>query len=128
MTEERDTVRLDKWLWHARFFKSRSISAGVISAGHVRVNGAPSPKPARAVGQGDVLTFSQERQVRVVKIIACGTRRGPAPEAQALYEDMSPPVEKTPANPRFDGGGRPTGKDRRDLMAAKGRGDPFALE
>ncbi|UTH43522.1 RNA-binding S4 domain-containing protein [Loktanella salsilacus] len=128
MTEERDTVRLDKWLWHARFFKSRSISAGVISAGHVRVNGAPAPKPARAVGQGDVLTFSQERQVRVVKIIACGTRRGPAPEAQALYEDMSPSVEKTPANPRFDGGGRPTGKDRRDLMAAKGRGDPFALE
>jgi ribosome-associated heat shock protein Hsp15 len=128
LTEERDTVRLDKWLWHARFFKSRSISAGVISAGHVRVNGAPAPKPARAVGQGDVLTFSQERQVRVVKIIACGTRRGPAPEAQALYADMSPPVEKTPANPRFDGGGRPTGKDRRDLMAAKGRGDPFALE
>ncbi|WP_394155229.1 RNA-binding S4 domain-containing protein [Loktanella salsilacus] len=128
MSEARDTVRLDKWLWHTRFFKSRSISAGVVSAGHVRVNGQPVPKPARAVGQGDVLTFAQERQVRVVKILACGTRRGPAPEAQALYEDLSPPVEATPANPRFDGGGRPTGKDRRDLMAAKSRGDPFALE
>jgi ribosome-associated heat shock protein Hsp15 len=129
LSEERETIRLDKWLWQARFFKSRSISAGAVTGGHVRVNGTPAPKPARAVGQGDVLTFAQERRVRIVRILACGTRRGPATEAQTLYQDMSPPVDDPPpANPRFDGGGRPTGKDRRDLMSAKGRGDPFALE
>ncbi len=128
MIEGRDTIRLDKWLWQARFFKSRSIAAGIVSAGKVRVDGTPMSKPARAVGEGTVLTFSQERQVRVIRILACGTRRGPATEAQALYDDLSPPAPDLPHNPRFDGGGRPTGKDRRDMMAAKGRDDPFALE
>ena len=128
MTDPADTIRLDKWLWQARFFKSRSIAAGVVSAGKVRVDGTPVSKPARAVGPGHVLTFAQERDVRVVRILACGTRRGPAVEARTLYDDLSPVVPPAPDNPRFDGGGRPTGKDRRDMDAAKGRGDPFALE
>ena len=128
MSDARETIRIDKWLWQARFFKSRSIATGVVNAGKVRVDGIPVSKPARAVGPGDVLTFSQERQVRVVRILTCGTRRGPASEAQGLYDDMSPVVEKTADNPRFDGGGRPTGKDRRNLNAARGRDDPFALE
>ena len=72
-----------------------------------------------AVGPGDVLTFPQARRIRVVRILACGSRRGPAPEAQALYEDLSPPKppSKTdvPANPGFDGKGRPSGRDRRKL-------------
>lgn len=128
MTEACDTIRLDKWLWQARFFKSRSIAAGLVSAGRVRVDGIPVSKPARAVGPGQVLTFPQEHDVRVVRIIACGTRRGPAVEAQTLYDDLSPVVARAPSNPRFDGGGRPTGKDRRDMDAAKRRDDPFALE
>jgi ribosome-associated heat shock protein Hsp15 len=84
-------IRLDKWLWQARFFKSRSLSAGAIEAGQVRLNGTRAAKPAQAVGPGDVLTFAQGRQVRVVEILGCGTRRGPAAEAQALYRDLPGP-------------------------------------
>ena len=121
MSETRPTIRLDKWLWQARFFKSRSLAAGVVSGGKVRVDSQPVSKPSRAVGPGDVLTFIQARETRVVRIIACGERRGPAAEAQALYEDLSPapaevPVAATGPNPRFDGGGRPTKKDRRKLV------------
>ncbi|PUB18816.1 RNA-binding S4 domain-containing protein [Yoonia sediminilitoris] len=116
----RQTIRLDKWLWHARFFKSRSLAAGVVSGGKVRVDGTPVSKPARAVGAGDVLTFVQADTARVVKVLACGERRGPAPEAQALYEDLTPatkprPVQARGPNPRYEGGGRPTKKDRRDM-------------
>ncbi len=125
---ESPTIRLDKWLWQARFFKSRSIAAGVVSAGKVRVDGTPVSKPARAVGPGMVLTFTQQQDVRVVRILACGKRRGPAPEAQALYEDMSPEKIKRPANPRFDGKGRPTKKDRRDMASRTGGNGPFGLE
>ena len=117
MSEPRDTIRLDKWLWHARFFKSRSLAAGIVSAGKVRVNGTPASKPSRAVGPDDVLTFTKEQDVRIVKILGCGERRGPAPEAQALYEDMSPEKIVRPRNPRFDGKGRPTKKDRRDMAS-----------
>ncbi len=119
----RDTIRLDKWLWHARFFKSRSLAAGVVSGGKVRVDGTVASKPARAVGPGAVLTFVKEGDTRVVKILQCGVRRGPAPEAQALYEDLTPakPVPKPGAlaqpTPRFEGGGRPTKRDRRQMMA-----------
>ena len=124
----RQTIRLDKWLWHARFFKSRSIAAGVVSAGKVRIGGTPVSKPARAVGAGDVLTFSQADATKVVRILACGERRGPAPEAQKLYEDMSPPVERRPYNPGGDRKGRPTKKERRDMMTHRTGDGSFDLE
>jgi|TARA_R100000789_G_scaffold48539_2_gene49052 ribosome-associated heat shock protein Hsp15 len=110
-------IRLDKWLWHARFFKTRTLSAKEISAGHVRVNGARVTKPAQAVGPGDVLTFAQATRVWVVRIAALGTRRGPAPEAQALYDDLSDPVtqDSVPPAPKYEGKGRPTKRDRRKL-------------
>jgi ribosome-associated heat shock protein Hsp15 len=108
-------LRLDKWLWHARFFKTRSLAAREVSAGHVRVNGDKTDKPARAVAPGDVLTFPQARRVRVVRVEALGERRGPAPEAQALYTDLSPPEEPRSKNPGFEGKGRPTKRDRRSL-------------
>ena len=117
MSDPRDTIRLDKWLWHARFFKSRSLAAGVVASGKVRVNGTPVSKPSRSVGPDDILTFTKEQDVRIVRILACGERRGPAPEAQALYEDISPEKVIRPKNPRFDGKGRPTKKDRRDMTS-----------
>ncbi|MEL6573449.1 MAG: RNA-binding S4 domain-containing protein [Pseudomonadota bacterium] len=131
--QPKETIRLDKWLWQARFFKSRSLAAGVVSAGKVRVDGTPVSKPARAVGPGDTLTFVKERETKVVRIVACGARRGPAPEAQALYEDLTPPspvdaAEKRSRNPGFDRKGRPTKKDRRDVMSQSAKGDPFGLE
>ncbi len=78
-------IRLDKWLWQARFYKSRSLSAEAVATGHLRLNGARVTKPGQAVGPGDVLTFAQGGQVRVISILACGTRRGPVAEAQGLY-------------------------------------------
>lgn len=111
----RPQIRLDKWLWHARFFKTRSLSARVVSAGHVRINGTKSAKPAARVGPGDTLTFAQGDDIRVVRIIAPGARRGPAAEAQALYDDLTP-IKDSPATGRQNRvGKRPTKKDRRDL-------------
>lgn len=119
MPEPADKLRLDKWLWHARFFKTRSLSAKVISGGHMRVNGTRVSKPAFAVTTGDVLTFPQARRIRVVRIVDLGQRRGPAPEAQALYDDLSPPEPEreayVPAAPKYEGKGRPTKRDRRKL-------------
>lgn len=118
----RETIRLDKWLWQARFFKSRGIAAERVVSGKVRINGQPVGKPSRTVGAGDVLTFAQGRWVRVVRVVACGERRGPAPEAQTLYEDLSgPPPPRPEPSPGHDYKGRPTGRDRRRMDAADRR-------
>ncbi|MFW2588309.1 RNA-binding S4 domain-containing protein [Sagittula sp. SSi028] len=112
-------IRIDKWLWHARFFKTRSLAAKVVSGGSCRVNGLSIAKPAYGLGAGDVVTFPQGCDVRVIKMLAPGDRRGPAPEAQALYEDLSPPQprDKTDVPPiaRLEGNARPTKRDRRKL-------------
>lgn len=112
-----DRLRVDKWLWYARFFKTRSLASAQVRAGHVRVNGEKLYKPAGTVGPGDVLTFTKDLHIRVIRIEALAERRGPAPEAQALYTDLDPPKPRDPAdkNPSFEGKGRPTGKDRRKL-------------
>jgi len=115
------TLRLDKWHWFARFFKTRSLAAKVISEGHVRVNGERTTKPARGIGVGDVLTFVQGRDVRVVRVLETGTRRGPASEAQQLYEDLTPRSDM-PANHRA--GARPTKRVRRHLDAIRALNDP----
>ena len=112
-------IRLDKWLWHARFFKTRSLATKLVASGHVRVNSQRVSKASAAVGPGDVLTFPKERDIRVIRILAVGERRGPAPEAQALYDDLDPPKPRDwlaeTQNPRYEGKGRPTKKDRRKL-------------
>ena len=135
MTDASDAVsgggpaaRLDKWLWHARFFKSRSIAASICVDGRVRVNGTRAVKAHAPVRPGDVLTFPAGARIRVVRIVALGTRRGPAVEARLLYEDLDP----TPAqNPRPDvttvqvagrepGAGRPTKAERRAIDRLRG--------
>lgn len=115
MTTPTPKLRLDKWLWQARFFKTRGLAAKQVSGGHVRVNGNRALKPAQAVGPGDVLTFAQGRQIRVVRIAALGERRGPAPEAQMLYTDLTEEQDAPLPNPRYEGKGRPEKKDRRAL-------------
>lgn len=121
MAEGAPKTRIDKWLWHARFFKTRSLAAKQVAAGHVRLNGAKVLKPAQNVGAGDVLTFAQGRLIRVVRIEALAERRGPAPEAQALYFDLTEKQEKIPANPKFEGKGRPDKKARRVLDLTRRR-------
>ena len=107
-------MRADKWLWHARFFKSRALAARAISGGHFRVDGQKVLKPAHGLRPGVTLTFLQARRVRVVRVTALSTRRGPAPEAQALYDDLTPAAPSSPRAPGHDGAGRPSGKDRRN--------------
>jgi ribosome-associated heat shock protein Hsp15 len=116
-------IRVDKWLWYARFFKSRSLAAKVVQSRKLRINSVIVTKPSTSVKPEDVLTFAQSRNIRVIRILGLGTRRGPAPEAQALYEDLAPP-EKTaaqadpasaPVAKRDSGAGRPTKADRRAL-------------
>lgn len=106
-------MRIDKWLWHARFFKTRTLAASVVSAGHVRINSVKAAKPAQGVAAGDVLTFAQGDHVRVVRVLAHGVRRGPAPEAQTLYEDLTPARDDVPDGLQAQDGGRPTKRERR---------------
>lgn len=129
-------LRLDKWLWHARFCKSRSLASKLCVGGQIRLaqaapaNGAAAPevrpgtpslvaKASQAVRPGDVLTFPLGGQVRVIRILALGLRRGPAPEARTLYQDLTPPQPRLrqEAGPgvRAAGSGRPTKRDRRAL-------------
>ncbi len=115
MTPPSEKIRIDKWLWQARFFKTRSLSSKLVSGGHLRLNGAKISKPAQNVTIGDVLTFPQGNIIRTVRIEALGTRRGPAPEAQGLYFDLTEKQDPVPRNPRYEGKGRPDKKERRAL-------------
>ncbi|GHG86937.1 hypothetical protein GCM10010961_14940 [Pseudodonghicola xiamenensis] len=108
-------LRLDKWLVHARFCKTRSVAAALVTAGHVRVNGARAEKPSHAVAPGDVLTLVQPRVVRVIRVEALGLRRGPATEARTLYTELQETREESPPNPAYEGKGRPSKRDRRAL-------------
>lgn len=83
-------LRLDRWLHHARLFKTRTLAADAIGAGGVRLNGQPGLKPAQVVRHGDMVTVSAHGRVRVLRVLALGERRGPAPEAAALYEEIGP--------------------------------------
>lgn len=85
-------LRLDKWLWQARFCKSRAVAAALIAEGHIRVNGTPVSRPGRDISAGDVLTLPLGNRIRVVKILALGQRRGPSNEATALYLDLQAPA------------------------------------
>jgi ribosome-associated heat shock protein Hsp15 len=117
-----DTIRLDKWLWYSRLFKSRSLAAKHCQGGKIRINRQVTRKASAPVHVGDVLTFPQRDRIRVIEILELGTRRGPAAEARLLYNDLSPePPAKAggapgPAGPvRERGTGRPTKADRRAL-------------
>jgi ribosome-associated heat shock protein Hsp15 len=85
-------IRLDKWLWHARFFRSRSAASRAVAATPFRIDGRPTDKPHALVTPGMVLTFALGKQVRVVRVVAAGTRRGPASEARTLYEEIDGPA------------------------------------
>jgi ribosome-associated heat shock protein Hsp15 len=125
-------VRLDKWLWFARFFKTRGLATKLISTGKLRINGEITSKPHRQAQIGQILTFAQGTHIRVVRIDEIGKRRGPAAEAELLYTDIDPPEarkvdkEARHQNSRFEnrltGSGRPTKKDRRQTIRLK---DPF---
>jgi ribosome-associated heat shock protein Hsp15 len=96
-----DKQRLDKWLFYARFFKTRALATAQISKGRVRLNGQRQSKPGHAIGPGDTLAFPMGEQKREIRVLATGTRRGPASEAQTLYLDLDEPEPNAaiPASP-----------------------------
>lgn len=118
------SVRLDRWLWAARFYKSRGLAQEACTGGKVDVNGQAA-KPSRGVHPGDRVRITQGEWRRELVVKALSERRGPAAEAQALYEDHSPPPPPRPrrAPPpvvRPAGLGRPTKRDRRLLDRVRG--------
>ncbi|RED11097.1 RNA-binding S4 domain-containing protein [Pontivivens insulae] len=117
MTEVAPSLRVDKWLWHARFFKTRTLAAKTVQVSGCRINGQRVSKPSSAVRVGDTLTFAKDRHIRLIRVEALGERRGPAPEAQALYTDLDPPVSEPRRIEAERVGGRPTKKDSRALDA-----------
>ncbi len=124
MAEEAAAVagrqRLDRWLFFARVVKSRSLAAKLVQAGRVRVNREKVDQPSHQVKPGDGLVISLERKILVYRVLAPGTRRGPAEEARTLYEDLTPPPPPKEEGigdvPQRDPGqGRPTKKERRQI-------------
>ena len=119
---DNESVRLDKWLWAARFFKTRSLATAAAQGGKVQIGGDRA-KPARAVRIGDELQIRRDPYEWVVTVQGLSTRRGPAKEAARLYEETRESVRnrdaararmRTEAAPFRERGGRPTKKDRRD--------------
>jgi ribosome-associated heat shock protein Hsp15 len=113
-----EALRIDKWLWFARFCKTRTLAAELCAGGRVRVNRRVVEKASAQVRVGDVLTFPMGRHVRVIRVLAMALQRGPFEDARLLYEDLAPPGSEASAplpeaaeRPR--GAGRPSKRERR---------------
>ena len=91
-------LRIDKWLWHARLAKTRTLAQRLVSGGHVRLNRVPVRQASQTVRPGDVLTVAAFGRVRVLRVVALGARRGPAEEARTLFEDLTPPEARPSAS------------------------------
>ncbi|EHN10505.1 Ribosome-associated heat shock protein [Patulibacter medicamentivorans] len=129
MADPADPVRADRWLWAARFFKTRALAVEAIGAGHVQRDGKPL-KPSRLVGPGDELTITVGQQRFRVVVRATAQRRGPASEAVRLYEESAESRaerERLAEQRRLaaplgaDLGRRPTKRDRRRMEQERGR-------
>ena len=121
--ERSHDIRLDKWLWAARFFKTRGLAAEAVGGGKVEIDGA-RPKPSRIVRAGDELTIRRGPFEWIVVVRDVSKLRGPAPQAQALYQETEESVRRREAiaaqlklerPPGFDSPGRPSKKDRRAM-------------
>lgn len=113
---ELSQVRLDKWTWAARCFKTRSKARQACVGGLVQLNGVRA-RPAQKVKVGDLVQVSYEHGPRILQVVALAGRRGPAAAARLLYEDLTPPEppREPPPMDRERGLGRPTKRDRRAL-------------
>jgi ribosome-associated heat shock protein Hsp15 len=118
-----DKVRIDKWLWAARFFKTRGVATDAIKGGKVSLNGS-KPKPSKTVGIGDKLRITQLHRKIDVTILALQEKRGSADIAGTLYQleseqlnQKAPPIGLALAGYRERGAGRPTKRDRRKIAA-----------
>ena len=130
MHDNDDPIRLDKWLWAARFFKTRALAAEAVSGGKVEINGV-RPKPSRIVRPGDELSVRRGVYEWTVIVKDVARLRGPAPQAQLLYEeteesrrrrDAAAAQMKFERGVEFDVPGRPTKRDRREITKFTKRG------
>lgn len=116
-------VRVDRWLWAARFFRTRSLAAAACTGGKVDVNGEVA-RPARLVRPGDTVRVTLPGGARVARVLALGERRGPPAAGRALWEDLTPPAppgtRQPPAARRAPGAGRPTKRERREIDRLRG--------
>lgn len=131
--------RLDQWLWHARFAKSRTLAQALIERGKVRINREKVAKPSQALKVGDVVTLSTGPRVRIIEVCGHTLRRGPASEAQLLFRELTPEPDRTTQTQksaigggpspvtdlsgaiRPTGAGRPTKRERRATERLKDR-------
>lgn len=119
-----DSIRVDKWLWAARVFKTRSLASTACDGGKVDIN-AEAAKPAKRVRSGDLIEVTLPRgRRRILKVTAVGDRRGSAEAARQLYEDLTPPEpprsRQAPPPFRAPGAGRPTKRQRREIERLRG--------
>ena len=118
-----ESVRLDKWLWAARCFKTRGLASEACAAGHVKVGGVTA-KSSRPLRRGDEVTIKTGDGLRILAVKGLSERRGPAAVARTLYDDRSPPKPKQEDVPgtivRDRGLGRPTKQERRDIRKLRG--------
>ena len=119
MNEDKLILRVDKWLWQARFFKTRSLAAKLVKSGKLRLNGLLISKPSRGVEIEDILTFPKEMEIRIIKICNLGQRRGPASESQRLYQDLALVEPKPKLDLAPTENSRPTSKERKALVKFK---------
>ena len=124
MQPSSDSIRVDKWLWAARVFKTRSLASTACDGGKVDIN-AEAAKPARRVRAGERIEVSLPRgRRRILKVVAIGDRRGSAEAARALFEDLTPPepprTRQAPPPFREPGAGRPTKRQRREIERLRG--------
>ena len=130
-----ERLRIDKWLWAARFYKTRTLATDEIDKGRVAINGQ-EVKPAREVKVGDTVSLRREGVTRTVVVKGVSDTRGPAPVAQQLYEETAESLnerDKAAEQRRYAREpalsiehGRPTKRGRRDLDEAKGWGDRWS--
>lgn len=117
------SVRLDKWLWAARCFKTRGLASEACAAGHVKVGGATA-KPSRPLKRGEEVTIKTGDGLRILAVKGLSDRRGPATVARTLYDDKTPPkppeVEVPGMIVRDRGMGRPTKQERREIRKVRG--------
>jgi len=130
MAEQDEAIRIDKWLWAARFFKTRSLAAEAVSGGKVEINGDRA-KPSRIVRVGDKLCVRRGPYEWTILVKAVARLRGPAPQAQLLYEETEESMQKRQTiaaqlkleQPvEYDAPGRPTKRDRREISRFTKRG------
>jgi len=130
MSQQEEPIRIDKWLWAARFFKTRSLAAEAVSGGKVEINGERA-KPSRIVRAGDKLCVRRGPYEWIIVVKEVSRLRGPAPQAHRLYDETEESLRQRQAivaqsqlerPPQFDAPGRPTKRDRREIARFTKRG------